>query len=79
MPLPPSIWNEKIQLIDEIDTLKDRIEQKPEEKIDLHKELINPLDKSTWFYKNCKRQRKNEAKICNCCPFRKWIEEREFV
>lgn len=35
------------------------------------------LDKSTWFYKNCKRQRKANAKICQCCPFRKGIEDQE--
>jgi hypothetical protein len=35
------------------------------------------VDKESWFYKNCKRQRKNKAKICQCCPFRKGIEEQE--
>lgn len=35
------------------------------------------IDKSSWFYKNCKRQRKSEAKICQCCPFRSGIEEQE--
>jgi hypothetical protein len=35
------------------------------------------IDKSTWFYKNCKRQRKCEAKICQVCPFRKSIEQQE--
>jgi len=35
------------------------------------------VDKSAWFYKNCKRQRKNNAKICQCCPFRKGIEKQE--
>lgn len=28
----------------------------------------------TWFYENCKRQRKNGAKICITCPFRVEIE-----
>ena len=37
----------------------------------------NDLDKSSWFYKNCKKQRKNNAKICQVCPFRKWIESKE--
>ena len=35
------------------------------------------VDKKSWFYTNCKRQRKAEAKICQCCPFRKKIEEQE--
>ena len=35
------------------------------------------IDMTTWFYKNCKRQRKNEAKICQVCPFRTMIEEQE--
>ena len=32
---------------------------------------------SSWFYKNCKRQRKAGAKICQVCPFRKIIESQE--
>ena len=35
------------------------------------------VDKSSWFYKDCKRQRKNKAKICQVCPFRKGIELQE--
>lgn len=35
------------------------------------------LDKSSWFYKNCKIQRKRKAKICNECPFKEWIEQQE--
>lgn len=35
------------------------------------------IDFNGWFYKNCKRQRKVEAKICQVCPFRKYIEEQE--
>jgi len=35
------------------------------------------VDKKSWFYKNCVRQRKNNAKICQVCPFRKGIEEQE--
>lgn len=35
------------------------------------------IDKSSWFYKNCKSQRKREAKICQCCPFRSEIEKME--
>lgn len=30
--------------------------------------------KQTVFYKNCKRQRKLSAKICQVCPFREDIE-----
>jgi len=35
------------------------------------------VDKTSWFYKNCKRQRKNNAKICQVCPFRSGIEKQE--
>ena len=35
------------------------------------------IDRTSWFYKNCRRQRKNEAKICNECPFRETIESQE--
>ena len=35
------------------------------------------IDFRSWFYKNCKRQRKVGAKICQVCPFRKYIEEQE--
>ena len=35
------------------------------------------IDFDSWFYKNCKKQRKREAKICQECPFRKLIEEQE--
>ena len=31
------------------------------------------LDFKSAFYKNCKRRRKKEAKICNSCPFKNWI------
>ena len=37
------------------------------------------VDKESWFYKNCKRQRRNNAKICQVCPFRSGIEEQEQV
>ena len=35
------------------------------------------IDHSTWFYKNCKTQRRRGAKICNSCPFRVLIEATE--
>lgn len=35
------------------------------------------VDMTSWFYKNCKSQRKKEAKICQVCPFRKGIENQE--
>jgi len=35
------------------------------------------IDTTTWFYKNCKRQRRNKAKICQVCPFRAGIEHQE--
>lgn len=34
-------------------------------------------DKNSWFYKNCKTQRRRGAKICQVCPFRSFIEELE--
>jgi len=37
------------------------------------------IDKKSWFYENCKRQRKAGAKICQCCPFRLGIEKQEFT
>lgn len=42
-------------------------------------EVVNnfKLNFDSRFYKNCKRQRKNNAKICQECPFRKWIEKQE--
>jgi hypothetical protein len=36
------------------------------------------LDFQSWFHKNCKRQRRQGAKICQSCPFREvieWLEE----
>jgi hypothetical protein len=53
------------------------------QKISLTKALLDDrrrfpaIDKTTWFYKNCKRQRKTNAKICQVCPFRTGIEEQE--
>lgn len=35
------------------------------------------IDFRSKFYKNCKQQRKREAKICQDCPFRKEIEKQE--
>ena len=35
------------------------------------------IDFNTWFYKNCKTQRKRKAKICQVCPFREYIENEE--
>jgi len=34
-------------------------------------------DFQSWFYRNCVRQRRNHAKICEQCPFRDWIEKQE--
>jgi len=39
--------------------------------------IFPKIDTSSWFYKNCKRQRKAKAKICQICPFREGIEEQE--
>lgn len=35
------------------------------------------IDRTSWFYKNCKKQRKNNAKICKVCPFKVEIERQE--
>ena len=35
------------------------------------------IDKKSKWYKNCKQQRKREARICQDCPFRKQIEKEE--
>ena len=35
------------------------------------------IDFNSWFYKNCRIQRKREAKICQVCPFREYIESEE--
>lgn len=35
------------------------------------------IDFNSWFYKNCKRQRRAKAKICQVCPFRSYIEKQE--
>lgn len=43
------------------------------------KDKLFDKGKETWFYTNCKRQRKLGAKICQCCPFRKDIEKFEEV
>lgn len=32
------------------------------------------IQDKAWWYRNCKRQRKNKAKVCNSCPFRWFIE-----
>jgi hypothetical protein len=39
--------------------------------------LKGKIDHSTWFYKNCKIQRRKGAKICQVCPFRILIEATE--
>lgn len=35
------------------------------------------IDKEGRFYKNCRVQRRKGAKICQCCPFREYIEKQE--
>lgn len=35
------------------------------------------IDMKSRWYKNCKRNRKKEAKICDECPFRCEIEKQE--
>lgn len=38
------------------------------------KDKLYKNGKQTWFYTNCKSQRKRGAKICKVCPFREEIE-----
>jgi hypothetical protein len=35
------------------------------------------IDEKSDFYKNCKRRRKECAKICNSCPIKELIEKHE--
>ena len=35
---------------------------------------MKTIDTKSWWYKNCVRQRKRKAKICDSCPFREDIE-----
>jgi len=35
------------------------------------------IDFDSWFYRNCKIQRRKKAKICQVCPFRNYIEQEE--
>jgi hypothetical protein len=35
------------------------------------------VNMDSWFYRNCKTQRRKGAKICQECPFRKGIEQQE--
>ncbi len=37
------------------------------------------LDFSSWFYRNCKIQRRKGTKICGECPFRAGIENQERI
>ena len=46
-------------------------------KTELVKAKLYKDGKQTWFYVNCKRQRKLGAKICQVCPFRSEIENFE--
>jgi hypothetical protein len=38
---------------------------------------IPKIDKSSWFYENCRAQRKKNAKKCRTCPFLSIIESQE--
>lgn len=51
----------------------------PEEIINIWNErpTEKTIDKKSDFYKNCCRRRKENAKICNSCPFRESIEKVE--
>ena len=41
------------------------------------KNLIQDINFKSTFYKNCKKNRKRESKICQDCPFRDYIEIKE--
>jgi len=36
--------------------------------------ISNSIDQNSRFYKNCYRNRCNEAKICNDCPFKMFFK-----
>ena len=44
--------------------------------LDLSKALYQDGEQ-TWFYRNCRQNRKSGAKICGECPFRAGIEDFE--
>lgn len=54
---------EKIELQGELEKIKDALKIR--------------VDHGSWFYKNCKIQRRKGAKICQVCPFRVLIEATE--
>ena len=59
-------WGREAYLYDTIKELKKQLDDcKPK------------VDMGSWFYKNCKSQRKRGAKICQCCPFREIVEAQE--
>ncbi len=35
------------------------------------------IDRKSWFYQNCKRNRRVGAKCCDVCPFKEGIEDQE--
>lgn len=39
--------------------------------------LKDHIQENTWWYSNCKRQRKRHAKICQNCPFIFYIKDAE--
>ena len=39
--------------------------------------IVGALDFTSWFYRNCRTQRRKGAKICGECPFRAGIEAEE--
>jgi len=39
--------------------------------------VVGTLDFSSWFYRNCKVQRRRRSKCCDSCPFRTGIEAAE--
>ena len=43
----------------------------------MNNKLKTSIKENNHWYKNCKRQRKVKAKICQVCPFRKEIERIE--
>jgi len=40
-------------------------------------EIRRAIRKKTWWYRNCRTQRRKEAKICFECPIREQIERIE--
>jgi len=69
------IWLEPFPDGSEIEMYRQRAERAEAELAALKE--MQKIHKRSWFYRNCRTQRKRGAKICQVCPFRKLIEQQE--